>query len=109
MQSYNMDILDTLAFSISLIQIPAWFMVFSWLSVILSAIFIAYKTKAWGIMVVSGGAIPFFIFYLYIWLEIWTVGPAARLYSRLAGVSLVVSLLLALWLMYRSVYDGPRQ
>ena len=85
-------------------------MILLWSSVIVTATIVAYKTKLYGVMVIAGGVLPYLIFYSYRQFGIWNTHPYAYaiLYSRIAGLSLCVSLSLALWLMYRSMRDGQR-
>ena len=87
--------------------LTTYFMIALWSAVVGVSVFTAYKTKAYGILILSGGAVPFVIFYVYKLLNVWETSPHAVLYSRVAMVSLCVSIILSLWLMCRSMCDGP--
>ena len=84
-------------------------MISLWFGVIGVISFVAYKTKLYGILVVAAGGMPYLIFYVYKLFNVWDTGLKAILYSRLASVSLCVSVILAVWLMYRSQYDESKQ
>ena len=90
--------------------LSSYVMVVAWFSVIAVSIYITYKIKVYGVLVIAGGAIPFFIFYSYKVFGIWDTRPHdAILYSRIAGISLCVSLILSLWMMHRSIYDESKR
>ena len=89
--------------------LTSYVMILTWCIVIIISVLVTYKTKLYGVLVIGGGAIPFLIFYVYQRFGVWDTHPYAILYSRAAGISLSVSLSLALWMMYRSIKDGSKQ
>ena len=84
-------------------------MIIMWSAVMIASFILAYKTKVYGVLVIAGGAAPFLIFYVYQRFGVWDVHPYAILYSRVAGISLCVSLMLGLWMMCRSIYNEPNR
>jgi hypothetical protein len=86
-----------------------WVMIALWACVVGMSIFVALKTKAYGVMGLGAGAIPQLIFYVYKLFNVWNTGAIAILYSRMADLALTASIIIALWMMYRSVYDAARE
>ena len=81
-------------------------MVICWGGLVGFIVCTALRIKVYALFVLAGSAIPMFIFHLYGSLNIWGSVDQAHVYSRIAQVGLSVGLVVSLWLMRRSVFDG---
>ena len=85
--------------------LTTYVMVIFWLTVIGVIVYVSRKTRLYGILSVAAGVVPTLIFYIYKIFNVWESTNTAILYSRLAGLSIGLSLTLALLLMRRSIYN----
>jgi len=77
-----------------------------WCMALVSVAFTAYKAKLFVIMVLVGGIIPVFVYYVYTSLHIWTSIVHSHVYGRAAHIVLAISIIATVRIMYKRSRRG---
>lgn len=86
--------------------VTTFVMIGAWLICMFSILFVSKKLGLPGLHGLAYGMLPKVLFYAYKIFDIWDVSSISILYSRLADLSIVVSLIISMVFMYRSVVHG---
>lgn len=62
----------------------------------------ALRTKAWGLLILFGGQVPLFVYYLFSAFHLWSTSIEGHVYGRLAYLVFFVTLIVAIrrWEQY---------
>lgn len=85
-------------------------MLIVWLTVASFIFFVALRLRIYGLFILVGGMIPHIIFNCYRSFYVWTeISADAILYSRIADVTLAITLFVTIHMMYKGWKDGLDQ
>lgn len=76
-----------------------------WCGVAVVVIWVGFRTKMYGLIIMAGSVLPHIIFQLYGLFNVWDTVPLAIavMYARVADISLAVGLVMSVFMMYRGV------